>query len=51
MPNFPKSSHPGGKTRQLEVLVVQSNPADTILTVEAFRVAGLTSGLHCVTDG
>ncbi len=37
--------------RHLEVLVVQSNPADTMLTVEAFRVAGLTSGLRCVTDG
>jgi two-component system, chemotaxis family, response regulator Rcp1 len=35
----------------LEVLIVQSNPADTLLTVEAFRVAGLTSGLRCVTDG
>jgi CheY-like chemotaxis protein len=39
------------KARQLQVLVVQSNPADTVLTVEAFRVAGLTSGLHCVEDG
>ena len=37
--------------RQLEVLVVQTNPADTLLTVEAFRAAGLTSGLHCVADG
>jgi two-component system, chemotaxis family, response regulator Rcp1 len=40
-----------GGARQLEVLIVQSNPADTILTVEAFKVAGLTSGLHCVSDG
>jgi two-component system, chemotaxis family, response regulator Rcp1 len=39
------------RSRQLQVLVVQSNPADTLLTVEAFKVAGLTSGLHCVTDG
>ena len=37
--------------KRLEVLVVQSNPADTLLNVEAFRVAGLTSGLRCVTDG
>jgi len=37
--------------RHLEVLVVQSNPADTALTVEAFKVAGLTTGLHCVDDG
>ena len=28
-------------SRQLEVLVVQSNPADTALTLEAFKVAGL----------
>ena len=40
-----------GSRRHLEVLVVQSNPADTLLTVEAFKVAGLTSGLRCVTDG
>ena len=38
-------------SRQLEILVVQSNPADTMLTLEAFKVAGLTSGLHCVSDG
>ncbi len=37
--------------RQIEVLVVQSNPADTFLTMEAFKAAGLRSGLHCVTDG
>lgn len=30
---------------------MQSNPADTQLTVEAFKVARLTSGLRCVTDG
>jgi chemotaxis family two-component system response regulator Rcp1 len=36
---------------QIEVLVVQSNPADTILTVEAFHAAGLTTGLSCVTEG
>src|SRR5260370_42555745 len=37
--------------RQIEVLVVQSNPADTLLTVEAFHAAGLISGLSCVTEG
>ena len=36
---------------RLEVLLVQSNPADALLTIEAFKVAGLTSGLRCVTDG
>ena len=37
--------------RQIEVLVVQNNPADTFLTMEAFRAAGLTTGLSCVTEG
>jgi len=37
--------------KQIEVLVVQSNPADTLLTVEAFKAAGVTSGLRCVEDG
>ena len=37
--------------RQIEVLVVQSNPADTLLTVEAFKAAGVTSGLRCVEEG
>lgn len=39
------------RPRQIEVLVVQSSPIDTLLTIEAFRAAGLTSGLHCATDG
>ena len=47
------TSKPKGRSpaRHLDVLVVQSNPADTALTVEAFKVAGLTTGLHCVDDG
>jgi len=45
------SQLPVKSASRLEVLIVQSNPADTLLTVEAFRVAGLTSGLRCVTDG
>jgi CheY-like chemotaxis protein len=53
MPNTSKSGSlaPDKSVIPLDVLVVQSNPADTLLTVEAFRVAGLTSSLHCVTDG
>jgi chemotaxis family two-component system response regulator Rcp1 len=39
------------RPRDLEVLVIQSNPVDTFLTVEAFKSAGMTGGLHCVTDG
>jgi two-component system, chemotaxis family, response regulator Rcp1 len=39
------------RSRQIEILVVQSNPADTMMTIEAFRAAGVTEGLQCVTDG
>jgi chemotaxis family two-component system response regulator Rcp1 len=45
------SADPVSAGRRLEILVVQSNPADTVLTVEAFKAAGMTSGLKCVTDG
>jgi two-component system, chemotaxis family, response regulator Rcp1 len=34
--------------KQIEVLMVQSNPADTFMTIKS---AGLTSGLHCVPEG
>lgn len=34
-----------------EVLVVQSNPADSLMTIAAFQAAGLTTGLRCVTEG
>ena len=37
--------------KQIEVLVVQSNPADTILTIEALKAAGLTNGLRRVSEG
>jgi CheY-like chemotaxis protein len=37
--------------KQIEVLVVQSNPADTFLTLAAFESAGLTGGLRCVSEG
>jgi len=40
-----------GKRRQIEILVVESNPADTHLTEMAFRKAGLTSGFRSVSDG
>jgi chemotaxis family two-component system response regulator Rcp1 len=36
--------------KEFEVLVVQSNPADTFLTVGAFKSAGLTQSLHCVSE-
>jgi two-component system, chemotaxis family, response regulator Rcp1 len=37
--------------RRIEVLVVQSNTDETMLTVEAFHAAGLTTGLNYVTEG
>jgi CheY-like chemotaxis protein len=37
--------------KKLEILVVESNPTDALLTKEAFKAAGLTSGLRSVTDG
>ena len=37
--------------KQIEILVVESDPADTRLTEVAFRAAGLTSGFRSVSDG
>jgi CheY-like chemotaxis protein len=37
--------------QQIEILVVESNPTDTLLTKEAFKAAGLRSGLRSATDG
>jgi chemotaxis family two-component system response regulator Rcp1 len=42
---------PPAPRKQIEILVVESNPADTRLTEEAFRAAGLTSGFRSVSDG
>ena len=41
----------GQVSRQITILLLQSNPVDSMLTMEAFKTAGLTKGLHCVTDG
>ena len=40
MPNSSRSDD-SPTPRQIEVLVVQSNPSDTLLTVEAFHAAGV----------
>jgi CheY-like chemotaxis protein len=37
--------------KPIEILIVDSNPADTRMTIDAFRSAGGKSGLHCVHDG
>jgi CheY-like chemotaxis protein len=37
--------------RHFKILVVESNPADTMLTVAALKATGLTSGFRCVRDG
>jgi two-component system, chemotaxis family, response regulator Rcp1 len=39
------------KRKQIEILVVESSPADTHLTEKAFKAAGLTSGFRSVADG
>jgi chemotaxis family two-component system response regulator Rcp1 len=46
----PRSDLPAAR-KQIEILVVESSPADTKLTEHAFRAAGLTSGFRSVTDG
>jgi CheY-like chemotaxis protein len=38
-------------TPKTTILVVEDNPADTLLTLEAFKAAGMTSGLACVRNG
>lgn len=35
----------------MDVLVVENNPADARLTVEAFREVGLPEGVRCIPDG
>src|SRR5512139_2611750 len=37
--------------KQIEILVVENNSADTKLTELAFKAAGLTSGFRSVRDG
>jgi CheY-like chemotaxis protein len=37
--------------KQIEILVVENNPAETFLTREAFKAAGLTSGFTSVSSG
>jgi chemotaxis family two-component system response regulator Rcp1 len=37
--------------KQIEVLLVQGNPIDAFLTIEAFKASGLTDGLRVVTEG
>jgi len=53
MPNGSKApdTPPVKRLRHISVLLVQSNPVDSLLTMEAFKAAGLTEGLRCVCDG
>jgi chemotaxis family two-component system response regulator Rcp1 len=37
--------------KRIEILMVESNPADTFLTSEAFKAAGLTSRFTTVSNG
>jgi chemotaxis family two-component system response regulator Rcp1 len=47
----PARIDPPKSRKQIEILVVESNPADTLLTEMAFKAAGLTSGFRSVSDG
>jgi two-component system, chemotaxis family, response regulator Rcp1 len=38
-------------TPKTTILVVEDNPVDTLLTLEAFKAAGMTSGLCCIKNG
>jgi hypothetical protein len=49
-PSLARIDLPKGR-KQIEILVVESNPADTLLTEMAFKAAGLTSGFRSVSDG
>ena len=51
MPNRSGHRDPLVTRRQIEILVVESDPADTNLTEIAFKAAGLTSGFRSVSDG
>ena len=42
---------PNGSSQQLDVLIIENDPAAARLTKEAFREAGLTHGLRSVPDG
>src|ERR1700685_3893305 len=46
-----RSARPPTARKQIEILVVESNPAETFLTAEAFKAAGLTSGFTSVSSG
>src|SRR5579883_2864135 len=50
-PPAPVRLDPPKARKQIEILVVESNPADTRLTELAFKAAGLTSGFRSVSDG
>ena len=41
----------GSSQQQLDVLIIENDPAAARLTKEAFREAGLTQGLRSVPDG
>jgi two-component system, chemotaxis family, response regulator Rcp1 len=51
MSNPPVSAATLTPRKQIEILVVESSPADTHLTEKAFKAAGLTSGFRSVSDG
>ncbi|ODN68723.1 response regulator [Methylobrevis pamukkalensis] len=37
--------------RSVDILLVEDNPGDVVLTMEAFRLAGIQSRMHTAEDG
>jgi len=46
-------THPARRVDRpyLDVLIVENNPSDARLTIEAFREVGLREGIRCYPDG
>lgn len=50
-PSFPITSGPHGHARPIEILLVEDNPADVRLTIEAMRESRVLNSLYVVNDG
>jgi two-component system, chemotaxis family, response regulator Rcp1 len=47
---MPNSGASAASTREIAILVVESNPAEVLLISEALKAAGITGGFHATTD-
>jgi two-component system, response regulator len=48
---FERATHGYGSKRTVEILLVEDNPYDVELTLEAFKGANITNSVHVVCDG